>query len=207
MKKALTVSIVIPVYNEQHHLKACLDSITEQSILPNEVIVVDNNSTDESINIARSYPFVRVVKELQQGVMWGRNAGFDAAKYDLIGRIDADTQLPDDWINKGEEGTEDDGIDPQVGARLMPSVAGMLNGAVKVIGQTYVQEIFLEDKTRKVEYRMRIGPHAYYTTKMRNPLGTTIPDHVVDATYQKIASLMSQGEVKPVRRSISKEKE
>lgn len=100
MKKALTVSIVIPVYNEQHHLKACLDSITEQSILPNEVIVVDNNSTDESISIARSYPFVRVVKELQQGVMWGRNAGFDAAKYDLIGRIDADTQLPNDWIKR-----------------------------------------------------------------------------------------------------------
>lgn len=112
-----------------------------------------------------------------------------------------------DRTNKGDDGSEDDGIDPQVGARLMPSVAGMLNGAVKVIGQTYVQEIFLEDKTRKVEYRMRIGPHAYYTTKMRNPLGTTIPDHIVDASYEKIVFLMAQGEVKPVRRSINKDKE
>ena len=112
-----------------------------------------------------------------------------------------------DRVNKGEEGSEDDGFDPQVGARLMPSVAGMLNGAVKVIGQTYVQEVFLEDKTRKVEYRMRIGPHAFYTTKMRNPLGTSIPDYVVNATYNGIVSLMAQGEVKPVRRSTVKEKE
>lgn len=109
-----------------------------------------------------------------------------------------------DRTNKGDGESEDDTIDPQVGARLMPSVAGMLNGAVKVIGQTFVRELWLEDKSRKVEYCLRIGPHAYYTTKIRNPIGTTIPEYVVDATYDKISQLMSQGEVKPVRRTITK---
>lgn len=114
--------------------------------------------------------------------------------------------LAHDRASKGESGEDDDTIDPQIGARLMPSVAGMLNGAVKAIGNTYVKEVFLEDKTRKVEYCMRIGPHAYYTTKMRNPLGTTIPEFITDPTYDKINELMAQGEVKPVRRSVTKEK-
>lgn len=109
-----------------------------------------------------------------------------------------------DRTNKGDGESEDDTIDPQVGARLMPSVAGMLNGAVKVIGQTFVRELWLEDKSRKVEYCLRVGPHAYYTTKIRNPVGTTVPEYVVDATYDKISQLMSQGEVKPVRRTITK---
>lgn len=109
-----------------------------------------------------------------------------------------------DRTNKGDGEAEDDTIDPQVGARLMPSVAGMLNGATKVIAQTFVKETWLEDKSRKVEYCLRVGPHAYYTTKIRNPVGTTVPEYIVDATYDKIMSLMANGEVKPVRKVISK---
>ncbi|HPV26807.1 MAG TPA: AAA family ATPase [Bacteroidales bacterium] len=109
-----------------------------------------------------------------------------------------------DRASKGESGEDDDTIDPQIGARLMPSVAGTLNGAVKAIGNTYVREVFLEDKSRKVEYCMRIGPHAYYTTKMRNPLGTTIPDHLVDPQFSQLMMLMSEGEKKPIRKSLTK---
>lgn len=111
-----------------------------------------------------------------------------------------------DRASKGESSEDDDTIDPQIGPRLMPSVAGMLNGAVKAIGNTYVREVFMEDKSRKVEYCMRIGPHAYYTTKMRNPLGTNIPEFIIDPVFDKITELMAQGEVKPVRRTVTKEK-
>lgn len=172
-------------------------------------VIIDQISSMQ--DLAMNHAMAEEGKDVMSQRLWGVVSGLMKTWLlnfrDLVDSNINVLFIAHDRVNKGEEGTEDDGIDPQVGARLMPSVAGMLNGAVKVIGQTYVQEIFLEDKTRKVEYRMRIGPHAYYTTKMRNPLGTTIPDHVVDATYQKIASLMSQGEVKPVRRSISKEKE
>lgn len=106
-----------------------------------------------------------------------------------------------DRASKGEGSEDDDTIDPQVGARLMPSVAGMLNGAVKAIGNTYVREVFLEDKSRKVEYCMRVGPHAYYTTKLRNPLGTECPEFIVDPTYAQIMGLMAEGVKKPVRRT------
>jgi cellulose synthase/poly-beta-1,6-N-acetylglucosamine synthase-like glycosyltransferase len=96
--KALTLSIVIPVYNEENYLKNCLDSIAKQSVKPLQVIVVDNNSKDKSVSIAKSYPFVTVVREKRQGIAHARDAGFNAVKADLIGRIDADTQLPATWV-------------------------------------------------------------------------------------------------------------
>lgn len=93
----LTLSIVIPVYNEEDHIKNCLDAIAKQTVKPLEVIVVDNNCTDSTVAIASSYPFVKIVKETMQGRAAARNAGFNAAKGDIIGRIDADTVLPAGW--------------------------------------------------------------------------------------------------------------
>lgn len=93
-----TLSIVIPVYNEQDHLQTCLEAIAAQTVMPDEVIVVDNNSSDRSAGIAARYPFVTVVRETKQGIAHARNAGFNAATTSLIGRIDADTILPDTWV-------------------------------------------------------------------------------------------------------------
>lgn len=94
------LSIVIPAYNEEHHLKACLDSIAAQTEMPDEVILVDNNSKDDTAKIAKTYPFVRVVTEKQQGVLFARDRGFYEAKGELIGRIDADSRLARDWVEQ-----------------------------------------------------------------------------------------------------------
>lgn len=98
-----SLAIVIPAYNEERHLKACLDAIAAQIKAPDEVIVVDNNSTDQTAAIAKSYPFVRVIREPRQGIVFARNRGFNAVKSDLIGRIDADTILPPDWVERVKE--------------------------------------------------------------------------------------------------------
>jgi glycosyltransferase involved in cell wall biosynthesis len=92
------VSIVIPAYNEERHLRPCLEAIAAQTVQPYEVIVVDNDSTDKTAGIAQSFPFVRLVSEAQQGIVFARNAGFNAATGDIIGRIDADIELPSNWV-------------------------------------------------------------------------------------------------------------
>lgn len=99
-KTALRISIIIPVYNEADHLGACLDAIAGQTVRPYEVIVVDNNSSDDSVVIAKRYSFVRVVQERRQGVVYARNTGFNQARGDIIGRIDADTIMESDWVQK-----------------------------------------------------------------------------------------------------------
>jgi glycosyltransferase involved in cell wall biosynthesis len=98
LNKSLTLTIVIPAYNEQSYLTACLDSIADQTVLPAEVIVVDNNSSDDTVKIAGEYGFVKVLREKHQGVYWAARRGFGAASADIIGRIDADTILPPEWV-------------------------------------------------------------------------------------------------------------
>jgi glycosyltransferase involved in cell wall biosynthesis len=101
--KLARVSIVIPVYNEEGSLGACLEAIAAQTVRPYEVIIVDNNSSDKSVAIARSFPSVRIIEERRQGVVHARNAGFDAAKGDIIGRIDADTLVAATWVKRLKE--------------------------------------------------------------------------------------------------------
>lgn len=98
MPKKLTVSIVIPVYNEAWYLSDCLDAIARQTKKPDEVIVVDNNSTDGSADVAKKYDFVKLLREPKQGIIHARSRGFNAAKGDIIGRTDGDVILPKDWV-------------------------------------------------------------------------------------------------------------
>lgn len=97
-KKHIRVSIVIPAYNEDRHIIACLQAIAAQTLPVFEVIVADNNSTDNTVRVAQTFPFVRVVSAAEQGIVFARNAGFDAARGDVIGRIDADIVLPKNWV-------------------------------------------------------------------------------------------------------------
>ncbi len=66
--------------------------------MPNEVIVVDNNSVDNTAEIARSYDFVTLVNEEKQGMIHARNKGFSVAKGDILGRIDCDARITEKWV-------------------------------------------------------------------------------------------------------------
>ncbi len=124
MKNALTLSIVIPVYNEEHHIKRCLDAISGQTVQPLEVIVVDNNCTDKTVAIARQYPFVKVIHEPLQGRGYARTAGFSAATGDVIGRIDADSVIMPTWARRVLQ----DFADPNVGGITGPGQTNILIG-------------------------------------------------------------------------------
>ena len=99
-KKPLTLSIIIPAYNEERQIKACLDAIAAQTEMPDEVLLVDNNSTDATVQIANQYSFITVIHEKKQGIVFARNAGFNAATGDILGRIDTDTIMPKNWVAK-----------------------------------------------------------------------------------------------------------
>jgi glycosyltransferase involved in cell wall biosynthesis len=92
------VSLVIPVYNELDRIRDCLQAIARQRVKPFEVIVVDNNSTDGTAVIAAAFPFVQLLHEPRQGVVYARDRGFDAARGDVIARIDADTLVDPGWV-------------------------------------------------------------------------------------------------------------
>ncbi|MDV7355737.1 glycosyltransferase family 2 protein [Rhodococcus oxybenzonivorans] len=96
-----TLSVVIPAYNEEAAIQECLDRIFEQIDHIDEVIVVDNNSTDATAAIVAAAqhrePKVRLVKEVAQGCAPARSAGMNSATGDIVARIDVDTKINENW--------------------------------------------------------------------------------------------------------------
>ncbi len=103
----MKISVIIPAYNEEKIIGNCLKSIANQTEKPFEIIVVDNNSTDKTVEIAKKFG-ARIVEEKIQGRRSARDAGFNAAKGDIIARTDADTLVPMDWIKRIHEAFEND---------------------------------------------------------------------------------------------------
>ncbi len=96
--KKPTLAIIIPAYNEERYIRRSLDSIAQQTVQPNEVIVIDNNSTDNTRAVAASYNFVRVVSETRQGCIFAVFKGFEVANSDILARIDSDNMLSKNWV-------------------------------------------------------------------------------------------------------------
>ncbi|GAA2068928.1 glycosyltransferase family 2 protein [Williamsia deligens] len=96
-----TLSVVIPCYDEAEVIGECLDRLLAQRDHIHEIVVVDNNSTDDTARIvadrARAHPEVRLIPEPRQGLVYARNTGLDAATGDAIARIDADTMVGERW--------------------------------------------------------------------------------------------------------------
>ncbi|ADG74674.1 glycosyl transferase family 2 [Cellulomonas flavigena DSM 20109] len=92
-----TVSVVIPVRDDADHLDACLTLLGRQTRRPDEVVVVDNGSTDASALVARQHG-ARVVLEPRPGIPAAAAAGYDAARGELILRLDADTRPGPEWV-------------------------------------------------------------------------------------------------------------
>jgi len=96
-KQKLNISVVIPVYNEAETINACIEALALQKEPLYEVIVVDNNSLDGSLELARSFDFVTVTREKLQGVSYARDKGFNMVSGDIIAKIDADTIVTPNW--------------------------------------------------------------------------------------------------------------
>ena len=97
-----TVSIIIPVYNTEKYLSACIESILAQSFRVFEVVLVDDGSTDGSGRICDEYSKtdarIVVIHKENGGVCSARNAGLDHAKGEYIVFVDADDCLNESHI-------------------------------------------------------------------------------------------------------------
>ncbi|WP_290818572.1 glycosyltransferase family 2 protein [Halovivax sp.] len=146
------VSVVVPVYNDPDGIRATLDSLVDQTYpeTASEVIVVDNDSTDETPAVARSvaadHPgLVRLVRETEiQSSYAARNAGVRAASGDVIAFVDADVVADADWLEAGVEAMGERGAE-YLGCRVdvpcpEPTFAGRYNAATGFPVRRYVEE-------------------------------------------------------------------
>ncbi|MDZ7957760.1 MAG: glycosyltransferase family A protein [Aulosira sp. DedQUE10] len=85
-----TISVIIVVHNGELYLSKAIESIINQSYQPNEILLVDGYSTDNTAQIAQSYANVRYFLQQDKGLANARNAGIDHATGELIAFLDHD---------------------------------------------------------------------------------------------------------------------
>ena len=98
----MTVSLIVTVLNEARSLPTLLDSIAAQTRLPDEVIICDGGSSDNTIELLhaeRHFP-VRVIERPGSNISQGRNAAIAAASGDVIASTDAGVRLEPKWLEK-----------------------------------------------------------------------------------------------------------
>ncbi len=104
---AVRISVVIPSFNDADFLADCLAGLAAQTRPADEIIVVDNASTDATADVARAAG-ATVVYQPVQGIWPAVAAGYDAASGDIIARLDADSIPSPDWLARIEQTLGDD---------------------------------------------------------------------------------------------------
>lgn len=102
-----TVAIIIPAYNEEQRIRQCLYGAIYQTMPADEIIVVDNRSTDSTREIVEQmiteFPEapIRYLQQFEvQGLIPTRNFGFNSTDCDVLGRIDADSIPEPGWVEE-----------------------------------------------------------------------------------------------------------
>lgn len=93
------ISVIIPAYNSGQSLPACLEAIRCQTCPPDEIIVVDDGSTDDTLVVAERFG-VRVLSQAHAGPAAARNRGAGAAQGDVLLFTDADCAPAPDWVER-----------------------------------------------------------------------------------------------------------
>ncbi len=96
--RAQGISVVIPVKDDDAELARCLDALARQTRRPEEIIVVDNGSTDASAAVAIGAG-ARLIRCVEAGIPAAACRGYDQATGDVILRLDADCVPPPSWVH------------------------------------------------------------------------------------------------------------
>ena len=87
----MTISVLIPAYNCEATIQATLDSVLRQTVRPDEILVMDDGSTDSTASILESYkPHIAVFRQANQGLSGARNGLVGRARSDLVAFLDSD---------------------------------------------------------------------------------------------------------------------
>ncbi|RUO56240.1 glycosyltransferase family 2 protein [Pseudidiomarina homiensis] len=103
LKDKVRISVVIPAFNVEDYIVAALDSLHEQTVLPDEIIVIDDGSSDRTLELLNTYAFKvpsQIVSKQNEGQGIARNIGLDKASGDYVYFFDADDLLKPNFIKE-----------------------------------------------------------------------------------------------------------
>jgi GT2 family glycosyltransferase len=97
---ALTIAVIIPVYNGARYLRVCLDDLKRSTMAPHQTIVVDDGSTDDSVKVAQEFGATVISTGGRMGPAHARNLGAKIANTDILYFIDSDVCVSPETIEQ-----------------------------------------------------------------------------------------------------------
>jgi len=105
----MTISVVIPAYNEEELLPKTLASLSQLDRKPDKIIVVDASSTDKTVEVAKKTGAI-VITVPKSTIGFSRQKGLEKATGDIVAFTDADALLPHDWLHRIEKALATPGV-------------------------------------------------------------------------------------------------
>ncbi len=96
------VSVVIPTLNRADDLKRCLDSLMAQTAAPDEICVIDNGSTDGTLDLLQRYP-VRVLSAPGATLSNLFNLGWQSTQTEFVAYLNDDSEVVPEWLARSEQ--------------------------------------------------------------------------------------------------------
>jgi glycosyltransferase involved in cell wall biosynthesis len=188
------ISVVLPVYNRAAYVGEAIASVFAQTLLPSELIVVDDGSTDTSVEVVERFarPGLNVLRQENAGIGAARNRGLSSATGDLIGFIDSDDVWEPDKLELQVQALrENDDVQLVFGHLvefLSPDRAAELTGTLRIatspvpglIATTLLVRRAAAERIGAFDERLRVGEFVEWMARVRDlRLSTRVLPQVV----------------------------
>lgn len=122
MEKQIKVSIIVPAYNVEDYIEACLNSLVNQTLEEIEIIIVNDGATDSTPQIIENFAQkdrrIKVINQKNQGQAAARNRGIEIAQGEYIGFVDSDDYIDLDYFEKLYETAKENNSDLAIASIL-----------------------------------------------------------------------------------------
>ncbi|MEM5518040.1 glycosyltransferase family 2 protein [Henriciella sp. AS95] len=176
MNHTPTVSVVMPVYNTADYVEAAIDSVLAQTFEDFELLVIDDDGSDESITLCRAYtdPRVRIISQKNRGLAGARNTGIHHAEGDIIAFLDSDDLWAPEKLENHVRHLQDN---PHVGV-------------------SYAASTMIDDEGRplRIVQRPRLHGIKAHHVFLRNPIGNGSAPVIRRAVFDDIAFRATPGD-------------
>ncbi|MBU1327181.1 glycosyltransferase [Patescibacteria group bacterium] len=184
----MTISVVIPTFNEEKYLPTTLRSLQKLDTPPSEIIVVDGMSTDKTAEIAGKMG-AKVLRVPHRGIGFARQKGLEIVKSEITAYTDADTVVPADWLTKIHTTLSSPGVVGVFGTFRVPSGWWVYRFWVNTIQQIANQILYW------LGILMAAGQNMAFKTDAGRAVGGFPPEFKIAEDLEMMRRLKSQGNV------------
>lgn len=147
-------TVVVITRNRESYLKNALNSLVKQTVFPDEILVIDNMSTDNTKQLVESFKSrlpVRYLTESKIGTAYARNKGLDESSGEIVAFIDDDCEAEEDWVEKIIEAH-----------RLYPNAAAVQGKIITLPAKGILSDLFKIDYRRWVRLNLQSDDRCYF---------------------------------------------